>query len=596
LYVNKDIVKAMTLRPKLGGRKLDVLGRDKNVLALANVGTLNDNSDIDIGTPELNEKLFTEAYDNYFRMVNSEEPGERYDDLELSYPEMTAVLWKLSQLDAYSSNNHEEFNQIVDMLFQLAPEQLEEMKRLASVGYFKKSMTDKVLELASKEHVYFANAFNGEIASAGAFGNFMDNNFKRKRYVIGRSMIGPQQLTAMQFKKQNDNLVGAFLPYQVEKLDVDPSEHMATDGADIDMMTVPPSKDLHRPEIKIPYFNPPESKKGADGISLVKAVEITKKLNMAPDVMVDFGPGAEDGEITQPIRYKQMLEMGYNIVSASPTSKGLGKMLESIGLKATQFTEAVYSVMRQKIDPTIKIVDTGSCSTNASITPLVALDRAKKIKKVSINIQHSTTKSNKFYPGPSGRMRKPIDEGRGYSHYGNLVPASTNLEDMIKKLMPHLTDDQITIGTKRGSWPQGSAFDMVVELEKPIESADEIVAIFKDLERSSGGVFKYYEPRADRSLLHASKIVGWPQVSIIDGSSLQFKKGTNTVSFTGWYDNQAAAPGQMFTWAFWVTNGLRLQQTRQRLLLTAEQSLKPGLWMRICIKNFPRVLATLSTL
>ncbi|MCK5492340.1 MAG: 2,3-bisphosphoglycerate-independent phosphoglycerate mutase, partial [Candidatus Omnitrophica bacterium] len=209
------------------------------------------------------------------------------------------------------------------------------------------------------------SAANALIFWAGGFSTFVNNYDPGVELTAFKSLSGAKGLSAEQVVSQNFRLTGVFGGYKVKGLHL--GEKVTINNLEIDTLIIPESEDLNRPEQVILYFGP----------ETVWA-EVLKALEGKIDVAVEYGPGKEAGGKFQPARIKSFIEQGLPVVCASPVNKeGIKEMLVGLGYDSDKaFKESLYAANRDIVDESVLVVDTLSCTSNAMVGIIWALQEA----------------------------------------------------------------------------------------------------------------------------------------------------------------------------------------------------------------------------
>lgn len=267
---------------------------------------------------------------------------------------------------------------------------------------------------------------------------------------------------------------------------------------------------------KIPYFQLPTAKIPHDTLGTDVVLEITPAEGQAKRVEAQLAKGAKKA------------------VMASPAEKA-------------DF-EGVY-IHRAQVKPEHKSIDTQTCTTNALIPPVYAVDQAFGTTEVYALTVHAVTPSQSLFDGPSGRSRYPIDVLRGLACMERIEPASTGAAKRLPKNIPHLkgkcASDALRVPVLDGS----IVYPIVCITKQPV-TADRVNEALKEFAKSkqSDGTVAYSE---EKYPLTSSEILARPEASIID-PHLTRVIGTNMLILGTWYDNMYGAPYTMFKWAKYV--------------------------------------------
>jgi phosphoglycerate kinase len=477
----------------------------------------------------------------------------RAEKLELSRLEAVVVLGKLANL-----TETETFSRIKRIVHRLSPEQLVALKGIARADLFKNDDIDRKLSIVLKPTNIFVSAGNAVIFTEGGFKSWLDMWEPGQNIVAIKTLKGAKQLDAKAFVQQNFFSGGVFARYQVPGLHV--GEPVTVDGNKIDTVVVPEDLNSGRPEMRILYFGPEINHK--------KAIEILRKLGIGPDVVAEYGPGKDEGGgkggTRSAGRIRDFVAMGLPVICASPVNKdGIKAALKSLGLNPKiAFKEALYAHNRDKVTSNVWAVDTLSCTSNAILSAIVAMHEAFGVKSGSGETIHAMTASNAVFPQPSGRARDPVDVLRGISVIQDIQEASTGAKKNLFKIIPEL-EGNFPITAKRVGVITGSAFTIHMRLKREVTKEEVREALRNFANNKSNGMVRFYEgiPGVVDAPLDTNAIVGWSEVSIIDGFLIEVLDTKDEVIIKGLYDNESAAPGQIASrWAPWIVDARRAKE------------------------------------
>ena len=171
-----------------------------------------------------------------------------------------------------------------------------------------------------------------------------------------------------------------------------------------------------------------------------------------------------------------------------------------------------------------KIVSLGSCTTNAFMTTLKALDDAFGIVRGCMTTTHAYTNSQVLLDVDARDLR--------FSRAAalNIIPSTTGASKMLKKILPHL-ENKISAIAIRVPVGKVSLIDLVFETQDQL-SVEEIHDAFKHASQTAmkNILALTMEP------LVSSDFSGNPNSVIIDGL-LTSTNGSMAQVF-GWYDNE----------------------------------------------------------
>ncbi|MCX7927234.1 MAG: phosphoglycerate kinase [Candidatus Omnitrophica bacterium] len=548
------------LRSTGGGALLTMLANEIDEVPAFSALLKNDGGVLS-ATPQV-ERLISGIIQRYRTLADNER-------LTLTLDEKKALLWKLANLTK-SKEDYQVYSNIRRIISYLRPKEIEDLKNLSrteEIMAWNRNLPQAV-ELCAKPINIFVSAGNALIFRAGALGLFYNQNYQPNVNIVAiKSLRGRKELSAKEFVELNSHYTGVFQPYQISGLRL--GTPVEVNGLRIDTIIIPEDKNIGRPEQTIYYF---------DGkVDWDQAFDALKALGVDIDIIAEYGPGSEEAGRNQPSRIRKFIERGFRVVAASPfNTKGTRQQLTQFFMEKDPFLskeqalqkaqeavkEGLYAVNRADMDESTLVVDTLTCTSNAMTAAFAAVHENFKVVKGSGITVHSATDSNETFPGKSGRSREPIDLLRGFSIVNNIQPASTGAAKNIFKIYPEMEGKLNISAVRVGTWA-GSFFSMTLEVEKKVTKEEVRAKIKEFVEKQADGAMKFYEGIEDQteSPLETNSIIGWPEVSIIDGFLIDVVGDGHLVVIQGFYDNQSAAPNQIVSlWAPWMVDGDRFRK------------------------------------
>jgi 6-phosphofructokinase/fructose/tagatose bisphosphate aldolase len=556
LYAYKGQIKSIPFAQELGGRVLDYKGAHRDEYLLANLALIDEKTQITIPIAATAEALFEDVKTKF----NNLNAGEL---LSLSLEEMKAVLSKLN-IVVESGDNLELVQTIRRIANYMDENQTAQMKQLATMGVFGKINTLDKLEIISAPINELGYAANGLIYRAGAHGGFYRGWEREVNMAALKSMKGPKEADAEEFVRMNSRMGGPFTPYKIPGMRVLKDEKRVIDGVTVKFIFIPADKNIGRPDIRLPYFGPETTTQ--------QVLDTMKKLGTPADVAAYYGPTSDT---VQPRIFQELIDAGIPIAAASPVNTDAVKAMfkerfRKQGIAEDQldmmvsnaFKEGLYSATRKQVGPDVWVVDTLSCTSNAMISVIKAMWDNFGIDHGTGLTIHSETDSNKPFPGKTGRSRDPLDILRGDSIRDDIQPASTGAAKNLFKMIPDLKG-KFLITAYRVDTISASVWTTTMDLKKE-STVEEVRAMLKDFaENKTDDVVKFWEGEEDINMspLDSNAVVGWNNVSIIDSFLITMLDNKKTVTISGLYDNQNAAPEQIVgKWAPWMVDGRRMRK------------------------------------
>lgn len=201
------------------------------------------------------------------------------------------------------------------------------------------------------------------------------------------------------------------------------------------------------------------------------------------------------------------------------------------GAEEVDYT-VVLGVNDQGLNGHQKIVSNASCTTNAIVPVLLALNQAFSIEAAYLTTLHSVMNDQPMIDG-----YHHSDLRRTRSALQSMVPVSTGLARGVERLLPEL-EGKITAKAVRVPILNVSAIDLIAQLnEQP--SRDEINALFKSAAQQKPHLIAYSEqPHASIDFNHDA------HSCIVDGSQTQAKP-SGLINVFVWFDNEWAFANRM---------------------------------------------------
>lgn len=209
----------------------------------------------------------------------------------------------------------------------------------------------------------------------------------------------------------------------------------------------------------------------------------------------------------------------------------------------------VHGVNHTTVDADEKILSCASCTTNAIVPPLKAMDDEFGIVRGHVETVHSFTNDqnllDNYHKGPR----------RGRSAAINMVITSTGAGTAVAKAIPSLKD-KLTANAVRVPTPNGSLAIMNLTLKKPITD----VAAMNDMIRNAalvGDLVNQIHYQVDPELV-SSDIIGDTCCSVFDSNATIVSPDGKSVVLYAWYDNEFGYTKQVIRLAKHLTKVRRL--------------------------------------
>lgn len=192
----------------------------------------------------------------------------------------------------------------------------------------------------------------------------------------------------------------------------------------------------------------------------------------------------------------------------------------------------VLGVNDQGLNGRQKIVSNASCTTNAIVPVLMALNHHYEIEAAFLTTLHSVMNDQPMIDG-----YHTTDLRRTRSALQSMVPVSTGLARGVERLLPELRD-KVTAKAIRVPILNVSAIDLVAQLKQQPD-VTELNDLFRRMASKHPHIIAYSEqPHASIDFNHDSHSV------IVDGSQTQ-TQGSGMVNVFVWFDNEWAFANRM---------------------------------------------------
>ncbi len=192
----------------------------------------------------------------------------------------------------------------------------------------------------------------------------------------------------------------------------------------------------------------------------------------------------------------------------------------------------VLGVNDQGLNGQQKIVSNASCTTNAIVPVLLALNQAYGIQAAYLTTLHSVMNDQPMIDG-----YHHSDLRRTRSALQSMVPVSTGLARGVERLLPEL-EGKVTAKAVRVPILNVSAIDLIAQLNRT-PTREELNALFQSAAQQNPHLIAYSEhPHASIDFNHDS------HSCIVDGSQTQAKP-SGLVNVFVWFDNEWAFANRM---------------------------------------------------
>ncbi|MCZ2276898.1 MAG: glyceraldehyde-3-phosphate dehydrogenase [Bacteroidia bacterium] len=236
--------------------------------------------------------------------------------------------------------------------------------------------------------------------------------------------------------------------------------------------------------------------------------------------------------------------------------EGLGKHLNAKGVDKVLLTapgkgdipNVVYGVNHKTSQPGEKIFSAASCTTNAIVPVLAAIDRSIGISRGHIETIHSYTNDQNLLDNYHKKYR------RGRSAPLNMVITETGADKAVSKALPQLAG-KITGNAVRVPTPNVSLAILNLSVNTDI-SKESVNEILRDA-ALKGDLIEQIQYSYSNELV-SSDLVGNPCASIVDSPATIVSKDGRHVVLYVWYDNEYGYSRQCLRYAKYLSDVIRL--------------------------------------
>ncbi len=236
--------------------------------------------------------------------------------------------------------------------------------------------------------------------------------------------------------------------------------------------------------------------------------------------------------------------------------EGLGKHLLAKGIDKVLLTapgkgdipNVVYGVNEKSHDENERIFSAASCTTNAIVPVLAAIESAIGIERGHIETIHSYTNDQNLLDNYHPKYR------RGRSAPLNMVITETGADKAVAKVLPPLAG-KLTGNAVRVPTPNVSLAILNLTAKKDI-SKESVNDVLKDA-ALRGGLVEQIQYSQNNELV-SSDLVGNPCASIVDSPATIVSKDGKSMVLYVWYDNEYGYSRQVIRFAKYLADVIRL--------------------------------------
>lgn len=236
--------------------------------------------------------------------------------------------------------------------------------------------------------------------------------------------------------------------------------------------------------------------------------------------------------------------------------EGLGKHLLAKGIDKVLLTapgkgdipNVVHGVNEKNHNPDERIFSAASCTTNAIVPVLAAIEAALGIERGHIETIHSYTNDQNLLDNYHPKYR------RGRSAALNMVITETGADKAVAKVIPALAG-KLTGNAVRVPTPNVSLAILNLTAKKDV-SKDSVNEVLKDA-ALRGGLVEQIQYSQNNELV-SSDLVGNPCASIVDSPATIVSKDGKSMVLYVWYDNEYGYSRQVIRFAKYLADVIRL--------------------------------------
>lgn len=236
--------------------------------------------------------------------------------------------------------------------------------------------------------------------------------------------------------------------------------------------------------------------------------------------------------------------------------EGLGRHLNAKGTKKVLLTapgkgdipNVVYGVNQNDCKEDEVIFSAASCTTNAIVPVLAAIEKTIGIERGHIETIHSYTNDQNLLDNYHKKFR------RGRSAALNMVITETGADKAVSKALPQLAG-KITGNAVRVPTPDVSLAILNLTVSKP-SSKEAVNEILKDA-ALKGDLIEQIQYSYSNELV-STDLVGNPCAAIVDSPATIVSKDNKNVVLYVWYDNEYGYSRQVIRFSKYLSNVIRL--------------------------------------
>jgi glyceraldehyde 3-phosphate dehydrogenase len=220
-------------------------------------------------------------------------------------------------------------------------------------------------------------------------------------------------------------------------------------------------------------------------------------------------------------KFRRINELSYHL------DAGAKRVIVTVPTKDDLESTVVLGVNDEVVTKEARLISNASCTTNCAAPVAKVLHESFGIRRGLLTTVHAYTADQRLVDAPHEK-----DPRRSRHAAMNIIPTSTGAAKAIGRVIPAL-EGRLDGIAMRVPVPDGSAVDMVLELERTNVTAETINAAMK--EAADGPLKGILEYQTDPIV--STDIVGNSHSSIFDAQLTQVIGG-NMVKVVCWYDNE----------------------------------------------------------
>lgn len=213
---------------------------------------------------------------------------------------------------------------------------------------------------------------------------------------------------------------------------------------------------------------------------------------------------------------------------------GARKVLVSAPAKGVDFTMVPGINHQDYLAKEHALVSAASCTTNAAVPVMKALDAAFGIESGNLTTIHAYTNDQQILD-----KRHPKDWRRARNAATNIIPTSSGAGKAVAEILPHLAG-KLHATALRVPVQTGSVIDCTIKVRDAVTDAESVNAVFSGL--AQGAWSEFFEVSMDPIV--SSDVRGSDKAAVLDGLSTSVID-PHLIYCLAWYDNEWGYTAQL---------------------------------------------------